>query len=225
MRLSSAKRMFLRATATPWAVKSEVSRLITHPAVAAILRLRGVQLASGIRFYGMPMVQRWRGSRIELGPGVQLRSTRLSNPLAPNHSVVLATRSAGARISIGEQSGLTGTTIVAEHAVDIGARVSIGANVTIVDTDFHPLTPQLRNNHPNAGIAIPVVLEDDVFVGMNSLILKGVHIGQGSVIGAGSVVTRDIPAGVVAAGNPARIIRYLDRERRPAAAASVVPRT
>ena len=220
MRLKSLKGMISRAALTPWAVRTELIRLITHPVVALILGLRGVRIAKGVRFYGMPIVQRWRGSHIELGQGVQLRSSLMSNPLVPNHPVVLATRSSHARISIGNQTGLTGTTIVAASAVDIGARVSIGANVVIVDTDFHPLTPELRRNSPNAGVSIPVAIEDDVFIGMNSLILKGVHIGRGSVIGAGSVVTRNIPELVVAAGNPAQIISHLDNDERRAAAAS-----
>jgi acetyltransferase-like isoleucine patch superfamily enzyme len=58
-----------------------------------------------------------------------------------------------------------------------------------------------------AGARAAVVIEDDVFVGMHSLILKGVRLGAGSVIGAGSVVTRDVPAGALVAGNPARIVR------------------
>jgi acetyltransferase-like isoleucine patch superfamily enzyme len=76
-----------------------------------------------------------------------------------------------------------------------------------MDTDFHPLDPERRRNDPLDGATRPVVIEDDVFIGMNSLILKGVRLGKGCVIGAGSVVTHDVPAGAVAAGNPARIIR------------------
>jgi galactoside O-acetyltransferase len=58
-----------------------------------------------------------------------------------------------------------------------------------------------------AGKHAPVIIEDDVFVGMHSLILKGVTIGRGSVVGAGSVVSRDVPPGVIVAGNPAQVIR------------------
>ncbi|MEM5776015.1 MAG: DapH/DapD/GlmU-related protein, partial [Anaerolineaceae bacterium] len=69
--------------------------------------------------------------------------------------------------------------------------------------------PERRLTHPNDGRTAPVVIEDMVFIGTNSLVLKGAHIGRGSVIGAGSVVTGEIPAGVIAAGNPARVIRAL----------------
>jgi acetyltransferase-like isoleucine patch superfamily enzyme len=90
--------------------------------------------------------------------------------------------------------------------VVLGDRVLIGANVTLADTDFHPLTPEGRAADINAGKHAPIHISDDVFVGMNSLILKGVTIGQGSVVGAGSVVTRDVPARTIVAGNPARIV-------------------
>jgi acetyltransferase-like isoleucine patch superfamily enzyme len=105
---------------------------------------------------------------------------------------------------------MTGATVVAAERVEIGSRVQIGATVTIVDTDFHPLHPDVRRRDILAGEHAPVTIEDDVFVGMNSLILKGVTIGAGAVVGAGSVVARDVPPAVIVAGNPARVVRKLD---------------
>jgi acetyltransferase-like isoleucine patch superfamily enzyme len=99
---------------------------------------------------------------------------------------------------------------VAEDRIVIGDRVTVGANSSIVDTDFHPIDAQQRQADPNAGKTAPIVIEDDVFIGMECLILKGAHIGAGSVIGARSVVTGHIPPGVIAAGSPARVIRRLD---------------
>jgi len=78
-----------------------------------------------------------------------------------------------------------------------------------MDTDFHPLDAALRRLEPSRGATRPVVIEDDVFIGVNCLILKGVTIRRGSVIGAGSVVTGSVPPHVVAAGNPARVVREL----------------
>jgi acetyltransferase-like isoleucine patch superfamily enzyme len=139
-----------------------------------------------------------------------MRSWFASNPLGVNHRVVLATWSSEASIVIGDGVGLTGTTICAQSRIVIGDRVRIGANTTLVDTDFHPLSPAERRATPKAGKSVPVVIEDDVFIGMHVLILKGSYIGHGSVIGAGSVVTGRVPPMVVAAGNPARVIRELD---------------
>jgi acetyltransferase-like isoleucine patch superfamily enzyme len=108
--------------------------------------------------------------------------------------------------------GMTGGAIVVDQSVTIGDYVAIGANCTIVDTDFHPLGPYHRRQDPVDAATAPIVIEDHVFIGMQSVVLKGVTIGAGSVIGACSVVTRDIPSGVIAAGNPARVIRELQQK-------------
>jgi acetyltransferase-like isoleucine patch superfamily enzyme len=95
--------------------------------------------------------------------------------------------------------------IVATESVEIGDRVLLGSNCVVIDTDFHPVDLVQRRQRFQSLDSQPVFIDDDVFVGMNCLVLKGVSIGKGSVIGAGSVVTGDIPSGVVAAGNPARV--------------------
>lgn len=91
--------------------------------------------------------------------------------------------------------------------IRIGARALLGSEVTIYDSDFHDLRPNRRRDGQPRMAAVE--LGEDVFVGDGVKILKGVHIGAHSVIGAGSVVTGSIPEGVVAAGNPARVIRTL----------------
>ena len=191
----------------PWAARNEVRRSLVAPILRLRFRLHGVRWGGGWRIFGMPAIQRHRGSRILLGDGLVLRSWPASNPLAPVHPAVLATRNSDAVIRVGHDCGFTGTTLVAASRIEIGDRVLVGANTTIVDTDFHPLDPRERGRDINAGCTAPVVIEDDVFIGMNCLILKGVRIGRGSVVGAGSVVVRDVPAGAVVAGNPAVVIR------------------
>src|SRR4030042_560098 len=104
---------------------------------------------------------------------------------------------------------MTGGTLCAAEHISIGNNVIIGANSTIIDTDFHTLKPEMRKRLPQAAHTSPVTIDDDVFIGMNCLILKGVTIGRSSVIGAGSVVTRSIPAGVIVVGNPAKVVRDL----------------
>ena len=100
--------------------------------------------------------------------------------------------------------------ICAAERITIGNNVVVGANTAIVDTDFHLLDPEQRWLRPSDGKTAAIVIEDDVFIGMNCLILKGVTLGQGSVVGAGSVVTRDVPPRVIVAGNPARFVRELE---------------
>ena len=117
-------------------------------------------------------------------------------------------RGADARITVGSGTAFSNNVqIFAEQGVTIGARCLIGDAVLIVDSDFHDLSAAGRHHLPRA--SAPVVLEDNVFIGSRVIILKGVTIGKDSVIGAGSVVVRSIPSGVIAAGNPAKVIRPL----------------
>ena len=105
---------------------------------------------------------------------------------------------------------------MARSVITIGKRVLIGAGACIWDTDFHPLDPILRQQHATRGAKFaPITIEDEVFIGARSLILKGVSIGRGAVIGAGSVVTKNVDAGEIVAGNPARIIgsRFQRKEK------------
>ncbi|HKU36575.1 MAG TPA: acyltransferase, partial [Polyangiales bacterium] len=108
--------------------------------------------------------------------------------------------------------------ILAEHEISIGNHVFIGFNVALADTDFHPLDPALRlqdaiavspiaAGRPRPPIATaPLIIEDDVWIGPNCAILKGVRIGAGAFIEPGSVVTKDVPARARVLGNPAQII-------------------
>jgi acetyltransferase-like isoleucine patch superfamily enzyme len=123
---------------------------------------------------------------------------------------MLCTWQPGAVLEIGADFAMTGGTICAAERITIGDRVAVGANSTIVDTDFHPLAPAERRRAPGEASTAPVVIEEDVFIGMSCLILKGVRLGRGCVVGAGSVVTRDAPPGAVVAGNPARVVRFVE---------------
>nr|MDQ3819130.1 hypothetical protein [Acidobacteriota bacterium] len=173
-----AQRTVLKeALDTPWRASSELRRLLALPFIRLIFNLKGVSWGRQWRILGMPIIQRHRGSKIILGDRLVLRSWAASNPLIPNHPVVLSTRSDKAVIKVGNDCGLTGTTLVAFEAIEIGDRVLVGANTTIVDTDFHPIRWQDRQKDINNGAHRPVIIGDDVFIGMNSLVLKGVHIG------------------------------------------------
>jgi acetyltransferase-like isoleucine patch superfamily enzyme len=110
---------------------------------------------------------------------------------------------------------MTGGSVVAALSIVIGDRVLVGANSVITDTDFHALDPEDRGSVHEKAASAPVVIGNDVFIGMNSLILKGVSIGRGSVIGAGSVVTGDVPERAIAAGNPARVIGRIPAGSQP----------
>ena len=106
-----------------------------------------------------------------------------------------------------------GVYITCNIAVTIGNRCLIASDVIILDDDGHPVDWRERHNHwpknPEDRLGAPLVIEDNVWIGTRAIILKGVHIGTGAVIGAGAVVTRDVPPATLVAGVPARVIRSL----------------
>jgi acetyltransferase-like isoleucine patch superfamily enzyme len=193
----------------PWRISNEIRRLLAYPYIRCAFAYHGISWGKRWRILGMPIVQRHRSSEIILGNELSIRSWPRTNPLVPHHPVVLATRKPGAVIRVGDNCGFSGTTFVADERIELGNRVQIGSNASLVDTDFHPLTPEERARDFNAGAAAPIEVNDKVFIGMDSLILKGVTIGQGSVVGAGSVVSQDVPPRTVVAGNPAEVVHEL----------------
>ncbi|MQA31816.1 MAG: acyltransferase [Luteitalea sp.] len=124
-------------------------------------------------------------------------------------------------VEIGEYCYFTNVVLLCELAVQVGSYVVIGWNVTIADTDFHPIAPALRiadaiacsplgQGRPRPPIPRqPVVIEDDVWIGPNATILKGVRIGAGAFVEPGALITRDVPARARVAGNPAEVIGRL----------------
>ncbi|MEW6285003.1 MAG: acyltransferase [Chloroflexota bacterium] len=197
----------MNAFDTPWKIWNSLLLGAAYPLNRLLFLWNGIAWGKGWRLHGLPVIQKHRQSQMRFGDRLALRSTLRSNPLGANHAVILCTWQAGSLLQIGDDFSMTGGSICASKQIVIGDRVTVGANSIIVDSDFHPLQPDLRLDQPQGGSTSPILIEDDVFIGMNCLILKGVTIGRGSVIGAGSVVTADIPPGVVAAGNPARVLR------------------
>ena len=171
----------------------------------------GVVADESVVYHGAPIIARAHESRIEIGARTVLCSHPAYTALGVSHPVVLRTLRPGAMIRIGADVGISGATICAAKSVEIGMQVLLGSDVMIFDTDFHALRAiNRRFNNDMADIpAVPVVIDKNVFIGTGTIILKGVTIGANSVIGAGSVVIHSIPENVIAAGNPARVIREL----------------
>lgn len=173
------------------------------------LKNQGVQLAQKVTFYGAPIVVIESGAKISIGERSVLCSSSKYTALGVNHPVILRTLSENSFISIGRDVGMSGTTICAMAGVTIGDECLIGANVNIVDTDFHPIASENRRYSSESGkvASSPILIGNNVFIGMNTLILKGVKIGNNSVIGAGSVVVNNIPADTIAVGSPAAPVK------------------
>jgi acetyltransferase-like isoleucine patch superfamily enzyme len=125
---------------------------------------------------------------------------------------------ADARVSIGDYCYFTNAVLLSELEVRVGNYVLIGWNTTITDTDFHPIAPAERiadaiacsplgKGRPRPPVARkPVIIDDDVWIGPNATILKGVRIGAGAIVEPGALVTRDVPAGARVLGNPAQVV-------------------
>jgi len=128
----------------------------------------------------------------------------------------------GGKIKIGDDCFIgPDTKIWSACSVEIGNKVLISHNVNIHDNNSHPLNSKERHDDFKYifknGLNIeanyserPVIIEDDVWIGFNAIVLKGIRIGRGAIIGAGVIVTKDIPPFAVVVGNPARIIKYVD---------------
>jgi acetyltransferase-like isoleucine patch superfamily enzyme len=149
-----------------------------------------------------------------LGKNLLLLSRFDSNPGGLPFPTMLAALEPESCITIGDDTGISGASIIARRSVTIGSRVLIGAGACIWDSDFHPLDPMRRREHPTRDAACaPVTIEDDVFIGARALVLKGVKVGSSAVIGAGAVVTKDVRSGEIVAGNPARVVGSLDLKK------------
>ncbi|WP_279391835.1 acyltransferase [Shimia aestuarii] len=146
--------------------------------------------------------------KIKIGSNVVIGV--LQSPGYLSDSCHIEARTEIAEIIIGDDTFVNNafTAIAETTKIEIGCRCLIGPRVTVFDSDFHGLQVADRMN-ANATIQKPVKIGDDVFIGAGAFILKGVSIGSGTVIGAGAVVVSDIPEAVIAAGNPARILRAL----------------
>lgn len=172
---------------SPWKLTNEILMYLIKPFVLMYLKLNGVEMGKGSKFYGFPKIFKTRGSSIKIGSNFEARSWWFSNPLGINHPLIISTWSRDARIVIGDDVGVSGGSIVASEAITIGDRVLIGANSTIIDTDFHPTKGNKR--YTQKGVKTkPVVVGDDVFIGMNAIILKGAKIKMDSIVSAGDVV-------------------------------------
>ena len=114
------------------------------------------------------------------------------------------------KLIIGDHVGISGSTICSSVGVTIGNNVLIGSGCLITDTDAHSLDWKDRSDGKNGmATARPIIINDNVFIGARSIILKGVTIGARAIIGAGSVVSKDVPSDCIVAGNPAKVIKYL----------------
>ena len=183
-------------------------------------RMKGIVFGKGFMAYNKVYLTgccRRGGGKIVIGNNFHLTSGDGINPICRNIRACIHLGSPQAIITIGNHVGMSSPCIWINERLAIGNHVNIGGNCIILDTDTHQIDYLARRgektvdpNVPTTTVqSAPVTIEDDVWIGANCIILKGVTIGARSVIGAGSVVTRSIPADCIAAGNPCKVIRTL----------------
>lgn len=159
-----------------------------------------IPFGSNLNTLGTIYLKKIPYSKIVIGDNCKFISTSAGNLIGINHPCIISTQTSESQIIIGNNCGFSGTVIGGFKSIIIGNNVRCGANTLITDSDWH--TDDYRS-----GEAKEVIISDNVWLGVNCVILKGVTIGQNTVIGANSVVTKSIPANVIAAGNPCKVLK------------------
>lgn len=169
-------------------------------------RVEHVNCGSGTKVLGKIHVVN-RGN-ISIGNSCKLFGKNSYNPIGFGDGINLIVEK-DAVIRIGNSCGISNSTLYAKNSIIIGDRTNLGGGVKIYDSDFHSLDAHYRGTpedrfHTKSS---PVIIGNDVFIGAGVMILKGVHIGDRAIVGAGAVVTHNISEDEIWGGNPAKRIR------------------
>ncbi len=173
--------------------------------------LNNIEHGKKLSIYNKIYIKKHHGSSIIIGDNFTFTSGGNINPLCRNIKGCIVTSSPTAEIIIGHSVGISSASIWARKKIIIGNNVKIGGDVIIIDSNSHSLNYIERriDLDDNSISSSPILIDDDVLIGTRCIILKGVHIGYRTIIGAGSVVVKDIPPNCIAAGNPCKVIKYI----------------
>lgn len=150
------------------------------------------------------------GGKLTIGVNFSCNNIVDSNSIGLIQPCVFNIAIDGSSIVIGNNVGISGSTINAASSIVIEDNVAIGSGCLITDTDSHPIEYSARITDDNSKTkTAPIHIKEGAFIGARCIVMKGVTIGTHSVIGAGSVVTKSIPDNCIACGNPAEVIKYL----------------
>lgn len=183
-----------------------------------IFRINKVEFGRNMQIYNKFYLMKHPTANICIGDNFVFTSGEAFNPLCRNiRGCIYAYRNS--IINIGNNVGISSACLWAKEKIQIGNNVKIGGDCILMDTDAHSLNFHIRNSQKTneQGETIdtilanskPIIIEDDVLIGTRCIILKGVTIGARSIIGSGSIVTKDVPSDCIAAGNPCKVIKYI----------------
>lgn len=181
-----------------------------NPFAKLILTLNGVQYGKGLKVKGFLKVFVTRRGKVSLGTNVAINSGKNHNIIGRQQKTTFWVEG---KLKIGDNTGMSATAIICNYDIEIGNNVNLGGNTVIYDTDFHALDPKIRldkTRDKNEAKKAKVIVGDNVFIGSHSTILKGVTIGNNSVIGACSLVSKNIPANEIWGGNPIKFIKKIE---------------
>lgn len=176
-------------------------------------KMAGVEMPNDIKGFNVKnkfYLNIKKGGRVKIGNNFTFYSGDCLNPLGRNLYGCISVDE-NAILSIGDNVGISASTIRCRKCITIGNRVTIGADVILLDSDGHSLDYRKRGTIDDKPKCESIKINDDVLIGTRSIILKGVTIGSRSIIGGGSVVSKDIPSDCIAAGNPCKVIKYLNK--------------
>lgn len=189
-----------------------VKLLLSSKIATMTMRMRfflaNAVIGNGSVFFGKTYLQVHPSGTLSCGNHVVFRSSEASNSIGIKQRCFLSV-GRDAELTIGDHCGFSGSVINALLSVKIGDRVLLGANVTISDSDRHPIDARQRALGAG-GRCVAVTIGNDVWIGMNTIILKGSTIGDNVVIGANSVVSGHIPSNCIAIGSPAKVVKMLE---------------
>jgi acetyltransferase-like isoleucine patch superfamily enzyme len=193
---------------------NKISSFITNLLTNFLFKIYKIQVDNKIKSNGIPYLVKHESSLFTIGKNFKMNNRAQDNPIGRGHKCMIIIRE-NAQLKIGDNVGMSGTTIVCQKNVIIGNNVKIGANTCIYDTDFHSLNSHNRLDSKldrKNTLKKEIFIDDNAFIGAHSTILKGVKIGKNSIVGACSVVTKNIPDNEIWAGNPAKFIREIKNE-------------
>lgn len=160
-----------------------------------------------VRIIGVPLLNIARNARLLLGERVTLNSFNDDYHVNMNSSVKIYIENQGSLVDIGDDTRIHGSCIHASKKIIIGKRCLIAANCNIVDSNGHRVSlDEPSKRYKTVDEPREINIGNDVWIGMNSIILPGVTIGDGVIVSANSVVNKDVPPGVIVRGNPAEIV-------------------
>jgi acetyltransferase-like isoleucine patch superfamily enzyme len=186
---------------------------IYTPVAILIFHLNGAIVKRGLRVLGFLKIEVTRRGKLKIGENLSLNSGNHYNLIGRQQKCIFWVEG---ELEIGNNVGMSATAIICNYKISIGNNVTIGGNTVIYDTDFHNLDPLIRSNpklDKQSATKATVIIGNNVFIGAHSTILKGVTIGENSVVGACSLVSNNIPSNQIWAGNPAKFLKEIKFEK------------